>query len=101
MNGDVVRGELTAKLWLFLLKAGGRWVASDVAKKTGENSADVGQMLPAMARADNVRQYPLEGKARRFTYGVTGTCKIPRCVNVQQVAECVMAQAPDREEVVA
>jgi crossover junction endodeoxyribonuclease RusA len=96
VNGDVVRGEMGAKLWLFLLKSGGRWVASEVAARTGEDREEVRQILPAMARSENVRKYAVEGKERRFAYGVTGACKVPRFVNVQQVAECVMAQAPER-----
>jgi hypothetical protein len=90
------RGDLTARLWLFLLKQGGRWQAGDVSRSVLEPSVLVSRMLGEMSRTGNVRQYEVPGMARRFSYGVTGDCKVPRVVRVQDVADCLMTQ-PDEE----
>jgi hypothetical protein len=89
--------ELTAKIWMFLLKAGGRWLSGDVAAGIREDSARVGWVLAAMVRNDNARRFEVQNMKRRFTYGVTGACKVPRLVSVQQVAECVMTQEAEAE----
>jgi hypothetical protein len=98
---DMARGEESGKLWLFLLKSGGRWLSGDVAKATRTEGTHACWLLAAMARNSNVSRFPVAGKTRRFAYGVTAGCKVPRFVTLGQVAECVMAQAPDREEVLA
>lgn len=90
-------GELTAKLFLFLLASGGRWRSLDVAEGVNQDSAMVAQMLSHMARFGHVRKYPIQGMRRRFRYGVTGDCSMPRSVTVQQVASCVMTQPADEE----
>jgi len=97
-KNDEQRGELTATVWLFLLKAGGRWASGDVTKGTGLNGVDVCWTLAAMVRNGTARKFDEPGLRRRFRYGVTGACKVPRGVSLQQVAECVLAEAPDREE---
>lgn len=86
------RADVTARIWLFLLKEGGRWVASDVAARTGESKNMVAWQLAAMDRYGQARKYPVPGKKRRFTYGVTGGCGIPRSVKLQELTDCVIAQ---------
>jgi hypothetical protein len=89
-TGD--RGRTTAKLWLFLLRAGGRWLSGDVAKATKMDPSLVGWLLAAMTRCDNAKKFPVAGKNRRFSYGVTAECRIPRCVSMGEIAECLAIQ---------
>jgi hypothetical protein len=102
MNGytedQPARADVTARIWLFLLKSGGRWIAKDVATEINERQALVAWQLAAMDRYGQARKYPVPGMKRRFTYGVTGACKIPRSINVQDISDCVTAQAEDAEE---
>ncbi len=100
MNGETEgRGELGGRIWLFLLKAGGRWVSRDAAKAMGEtDKTAVSWQLSAMARCGHVRKFEVPGKPHRSLYGVTGDCKVPSTVTVSRIAECVLAAAPDSEE---
>lgn len=77
------RGDLTARLWLFLLKEGGRWIAGDIGEQTGDEN--VSQLLAGMKRNGMVRRYPIG--PNRYAYGVTGDCRVPRQVSVQEIAE--------------
>ncbi len=95
---DDARGEPTAKLWLFMLRTGGRWKSKELAKAAAVDGSQVCWLLSAMARNGTATKFEVPGKASRFTYGVTGACKIPRCVSLQEVADCVLSEAPDRDE---
>ena len=97
MSVDAARGDLTASIWLFLLKSGGHWWSLEVAHAIGRDAHTVSQLLSAMHREGKVRHYA-QKTARRFKYGVTGDCKTPRAVTVAQIAECLADQP---EEVAA
>jgi hypothetical protein len=90
-------GDQTAAIWLFLLKGGGRWTSGEIARGIAGDTDGVSQLLSAMAQSGQVRKHPVVGKERRFAYGVTGDCKVPRAVTVRAIADCVLAAAPDAE----
>lgn len=83
--------SITASTWLFLLKEGGRWAASDVALKLGLSKREVSWRLHFMGKHGCVKSYDVPDSSWRVLYGVTLDCKVPKEVTVQRVMECVMA----------
>jgi hypothetical protein len=92
------RGELTATMWLYLLKAGGRWTPEEVCTRVGLSISNASWLLSSMERSGHAKRWPKRGAVRRFVYGVDEECKIPQVVRVQQLRGLLL-QAPDCEEV--
>lgn len=93
------RGELSGKLWLAMLKEGGRWKPKELAQKVREDGVLVSQALNSMVTTGYARRFPRT--ERFFVYGVTPDCRVPMGVTVREVAEHVLAQPSDTEEVPA
>lgn len=87
--------ELTGRLWLVMLKEGGRWKPKDLAAKVRADGVAVSQSLLGMAETGYVRKFA--AGPRFFVYAVTGECSAPRSVSVNDVAEALAAQPSDME----
>lgn len=90
------RGELTGKLWLAMLKEGGRWKPKELAAHAREDGVQVSQALNAMIGSKYVRRFPVG--PRFFVYSVTPDCRVPLSVTVKDVAAQLLAQPTDMEQ---
>lgn len=79
---------VSAKLWLALLKEGGRHSATEVATLIEEsNSAGVHQLLASLVATRSLRKFEkLPGG--RVQFGVTAACRVPRGVTIADVLAC-------------
>lgn len=87
-----------ARLWLFMLKEGGRWKSPELADQLQVPPAQVMHALNAMATRDYASRYLLPGSVPgrpRYQYGVGPKSLVPQGVTVEdlQGAGFVLQQA--------
>ena len=89
--------NMSAAMWLHMLKHGGRWTATELSRFTHDNRDRADTMLNAMARRGIVSSY-ISGKRKNGrAYGVHLGCRFPRGVTLEQVLQAAgvgTGQAP-------
>lgn len=91
--------NMTAAMWLHMLKHGGRWTATELCRFTHDSRDRADTMLNAMAKRGIVSSY-ISGKRKNGrAYGVHLGCTLPRGLTLEQVLEAVgdgAGQAPSK-----
>ena len=78
MEGKTLIGQV----WLLMLREGGRWSATELADSLGLKRPNVLMTMHAMA----LRGYAVRhGEAGSYSYGVTGSCKVPNGVTLEDI----------------
>lgn len=84
---------VSQKLWLTLLKEGGRHSANEIAKLANEhNGASIYSVLSSMVDTQALRQYD-KGDGRHIRFGVTASCRVPRGVTIGDILSCNLTGA--------
>lgn len=85
----MARTGITGKLWLALLKEGGRLTAVETADLVKEaDRANARVVLFGMAELGSVRKYdPPTGK-HGTRFGVTRECKVPAGITIGDILAC-------------
>jgi hypothetical protein len=86
---------LSARIYLFLLRTGGRWRYQEIMDATGNDSFhEVWKALTEMARLGRVKKYTngKRGRAAHVEFGVTEDCLIPRTVRIRDLRESLVCE---------
>jgi hypothetical protein len=84
----------TARIWLWLLKEGGRHAAVEVANGCELlDTAAAFTLLRSMTEYGSAMRWQVEGK-RGSRYGVTPGCRVPQGVTVRELMDAVMSEEP-------
>lgn len=70
-------------IWLWLLNEGGYWTAREIAQRVGMDPLVVFRRCGAMVRRSLIVSRKGEGQ-RYLSYGVTGTCLVPKGMTVAE-----------------
>lgn len=88
MNGK------TARLWLAMLREGGRSTSGEVAGLCDLESAETSNILSSMVSHGTARKFaPPAGKILGAKYGVTADCKVPIGVTISEIMACMSEAA--------
>lgn len=80
----------TSRVWLALLKAGGRLSPSEVAQLVeGVDPTSVKSLLFSLSTSGAAHKYDA---SRPMRYGVTLHCRVPMGVTIGEILECTTAQ---------
>lgn len=79
----------TSKVWLALLKAGGRLSTSEVTKLVDVDPESVRALLHSLSTSGAAHKYDTSKPMR---YGVTLHCRVPMGVTIGEILECTTAQ---------
>lgn len=86
LNGD------TARIWLWMMKEGGRHTPIQVAHACElMDTAAANSLLRSMTECGSVMRWQTEG-VKGFRYGVTPSCRIPLGLTVRDVMDAAMAE---------
>jgi predicted ArsR family transcriptional regulator len=71
----------TKRVWLLLLKEGGHWTATELAKELNVEANDwLFRAVHLMAKRGHIRRH--EKPCERLSYSVDKTCKVPMYLKV-------------------
>lgn len=76
--------DFNKQVWLWLLNNGGYWTSDEIARRSGLEPERVFRSLHAMAR----RQLIAKNKSQfhsKISYGVDGTCFVPKGMRMAEV----------------
>jgi predicted transcriptional regulator len=79
----------SARIWLFLLKEGGRWDAGSIARAIFEDDMSVHQLTRSMAGAGMLKRFERQLPKGKNEYAVTPDCKVPRDVTIAELQRCL------------
>lgn len=82
------RTGIAQRIWLLMLKEGGRWSSVEIADKLGDHTLMVSQNVASMVDFGSVRRYEKATPADRVRFGVTADCRIPRGVSISDILAC-------------
>lgn len=86
----------SGKLWLALLKEGGRKSAREAADLTSHYDTTVaGSLLKSMEKCGSVRKFPVTPGSRNIKYGVTLQCRVPIGVTIGEILDCNLTGEQD------
>lgn len=84
---------ISSKMWLAMLKEGGRWSAAEIAKFSKLDAISAHQNLNSLCRTGALRKFDREASAaNRVQFGITAGCAIPRGVTVGEILACSLHQ---------
>jgi len=83
----LVNEGLNARVWLHMLREGGRWSAAELSRACGY--ADVQGVLSSMKKRGFAVSYEKSEAERRTTWGINASCKVPRGVTVQDIIDAI------------
>lgn len=73
------------RIWLVMLKQGGRWSNADVAAALGRDNTWTANLVHSMCTTGTLHRF---GYGRGARYGVTHECRIPVGVTISEVVAC-------------
>lgn len=91
MNVDRSKTGLAKRIWLLLLKEGGRWRTAEISEALSELPYVVTQALYPLERRESVKRYEKPGKGQFVAWGITPGCKVPQGVSLADLLECDLA----------
>lgn len=92
MNVNNDRTGIAQRIWLLMLKEGGRWSAAEIADKLNDHTLMVSQNVASMVEFGSVCRYEKTTAADRVRFGITPDCKIPRGVSISDILACDLQQ---------
>lgn len=78
----------TKRIWLLLLKEGGRWSAAEIAQKIEDFGDDMSGTLANLVSRGYLRRIAKDESNSRVQFVVTPVCKVPRDVTLRELMEC-------------
>lgn len=80
-----------ARVWLLLLREGGRWDVNGLADELGMRLPPLQSALNAMATRGYAKRIPASNGRRRFVYSLEGPCRVPQGVTVDDLTQAGLA----------
>jgi Mn-dependent DtxR family transcriptional regulator len=82
-NDTAGEHSIIARIWLLMLKEGGRWPARELADKLEIKPASAFMAVNAMAMRGYATRYRLKAARSQYEYGVDEACRVPQGVTVK------------------
>lgn len=92
------RNGKSRKLWLMLLREGGRMSAAELARGLEVKPNEIKAVLASMAQNGTVTHYPRSVASRRVSYGITNANKVPLELTIDDLLQNGFQMAPEAQQ---